>query len=451
MTSFGTRLYVADEGSGNIWLIDTTSNTATQFATFGPVPTDGLSVTPDGSRLYAVHPAGTGTGPGIVSVWNTATAALVTQVNVGDSPKSFGKFIVDVPTVSSTNAPVLIGVLATDTTHAVLIGRLDGSANADVTLDVFSAATCGASLLPAAQLPTPVTVHTDPNGYFFTDPQQPVNGIPTGAFASVRVAGGTTNSNCLVSSADNDSWPGALLVADSTPVSGYIDSPGKARWYKFDITPGQLVKVALTGLPADYDLAIFKDISQAFLSQLAATPADLTKLSAEFAPSVFSPSVFSPSVFSPSVFSPDAYSPSVFSPSVFSPSVFSPSVFSPSVFSPSVFSPSVFSPSVFSPSVFSPSVFSPSVFSPSVFSPSVFSPTEIAQAFSSAQTRSLLGVSATAGTGDEAVAANTWNDTGRFYVRVAGRGGAFSTNGTFTLQVDKGPTTCDGVDDTTLP
>jgi hypothetical protein len=81
----------------------------------------------------------------------------------------------------------------------------------------------------------------------------------------------------------------------------------------------------------------------------------------------------------------------------------------------------------------------------------VFSPTEIAQAFSSAQTRSLLGVSATAGTGDEAVAANTWNDTGRFYVRVAGRGGAFSTNGTFTLQVDKGPTTCDGVDDTTLP
>ncbi len=92
----------------------------------------------------------------------------------------------------------------------------------------------------------------------------------------------------------------------------------------------------------------------------------------------------------------------------------------------------MFSPSVFSPSVFSPSVFSPSVFSPSVFSPSVFSPEEISQAFSSAQTRSLIGVSATPGTGDETVVVNSWNNTGFFYVRVAGRGGAFDPNDLFT-------------------
>ena len=165
---------------------------------------------------------------------------------------------------------------------------------------------------------------------------------------------------------------------------------------------------------------------------------------------MFSPSVFSPSVFSPSVFSPDAYSPSVFSPSVFSPSVFSPSVFSPSVFSPSVFSPSVFSPSVFSPSVFSPSVFSPSVFSPSVFSPSVFSPQEIAQAFSSAQTRSIIGVSATQGTADENVVVNSWNESGSFYVRISGREGAFDTGSQFTVTVSKGVTSCTGVTDTTL-
>ena len=150
------------------------------------------------------------------------------------------------------------------------------------------------------------------------------------------------------------------------------------------------------------------------------------------------------------MFSPDAYSPSVFSPSVFSPSVFSPSVFSPSVFSPSVFSPSVFSPSVFSPSVFSPSVFSPSVFSPSVFSPSVFSPEEIAQAFSSAQTRSIIGVSATPGTGDESVVVNSWSNDGSFYVRVSGRGGAFDTGSQFSVSVSKGATTCVGVTDTTL-
>ena len=294
----------------------------------------------------------------------------------------------------------------------------------------------------------PVSVTTDADGYFGAA----VSGVTPGRFVTVRVTApdGTADSACLASSGDNDFWPKALALTTPT-ASDFVDSPGKARWYKFAVTPGQRIQVGLSGLPADYDLAVFKDIGQAFEAQLLpADAADLTKLSAEYAPSVFSPSVFSPSVFSPSVFSPDAYAPSVFSPSVFSPSVFSPSVFSPSVFSPSVFSPSVFSPSVFSPSVFSPSVFSPSVFSPSVFSPSVFSPTEIEQAFSSAQTRSIIGVSATQGTGDESVVVNSWNNSGSFYVRVASRSGAFDTGSQFTVSVSKGATTCAGVTDTTL-
>ncbi len=142
------------------------------------------------------------------------------------------------------------------------------------------------------------------------------------------------------------------------------------------------------------------------------------------------------------------FSPSVFSPSVFSPSVFSPSVFSPSVFSPSVFSPSVFSPSVFSPSVFSPSVFSPSVFSPSVFSPSVFSD---GQAYESAQVRSLLAVSANDGTAGEHLSVDTWNNTGEFYVRVAGRNGAHSPGAPFNLAVHLDPSSCTGVTPSTLP
>ncbi len=141
------------------------------------------------------------------------------------------------------------------------------------------------------------------------------------------------------------------------------------------------------------------------------------------------------------------FSPSVFSPSVFSPSVFSPSVFSPSVFSPSVFSPSVFSPSVFSPSVFSPSVFSPSVFSPSVFSPSVFSD---GQAYESAQVRSLLAVSANDGTAGEHLSVDTWNNTGEFYVRVAGRNGAHSPGAPFDLAVHLDPSSCTGVAPSTL-
>jgi hypothetical protein len=348
--------------------------------------------------------------------------------------------------------PSLIRVVSTGGTGAFVIGRVDGAASLPLTVAASTASTCTAGALPGGGTPAggPVSVTTDAAGYF----SAAISGVTPGDFVAVRVTApfATGDSPCLASSGDNDFWPKALAVTGSSATArDFVDSPGKARWYKFAVTPGQRIQVGLSGLPADYDLAVFKDIGQAFAAQLLPADADaLTKLSAEYAPSVFSPSVFSPSVFSPSVFSPDAYSPSVFSPSVFSPSVFSPSVFSPSVFSPSVFSPSVFSPSVFSPSVFSPSVFSPSVFSPSVFSPSVFSPDEIARAFSSAQTRSIIGVSATLGTGDESVVVNSWNNTGSFYVRVGSKGGAFDTASQFTVTVSKGATTCAGVTDTTL-
>ena len=343
----------------------------------------------------------------------------------------------------SPDAPSLIGVAATGGTNAFLVGRVDGAANLPITLQAFSAQTCVlGSLVGGAVVGEAVATTTDSAGYFGVS----VSGVNPGDFVAVKVTlpTATPMSACLVSSRDNDSWPKAFLLEGSAlSARDFIDSAGKARWYKFSVTPGQRIQVTLFGLPADYDLAVFKDIGQAFASQFnpaTASAADLVKLTAEYAPSVFSPSVFSPSVFSPDAFSP----------SVFSPSVFSPSVFSPSVFSPSVFSPSVFSPSVFSPSVFSPSVFSPSVFSPSVFSPSVFSATEIAQAFSTAQTRSIIGVSATAGTGDESVVVNSWNRTGSFYVRVTGRGGTFNTSSPFTVSLAKGPTTCTGVTDTAL-
>ncbi|MET0693335.1 MAG: hypothetical protein ABWY56_05360, partial [Propionibacteriaceae bacterium] len=132
----------------------------------------------------------------------------------------------------------------------------------------------------------------------------------------------------------NVTWPTALTVGANSTTEGRITAAGQDRWYRFSVQPGSRVSVDLTGLAADYDLTLFKDIEQAFTS-LTST-ADLTKLSAEFAGDAYSPSVFSPSVFSPSVFSPSVFSPSVFSPSVFSPSVFSPSVFSPTVFRPTV-------------------------------------------------------------------------------------------------------------------
>src|SRR3954447_6536491 len=257
-------------------------------------------------------------------------------------------------------------------TDVLLTGRVEGGTGLPVTLSVKSSATCTNGALGG--IPTTLgslTVTPGADSYFKTP--VPVS-VPLRSFLTVSATAPTTTaaSTCAVVAGDNDAWPRAFPL-DSTgdTTQDVIDSPGQARWYSVDILPGSKLTVDLTNLPANYDLAVFKDIRQAYTS-LASTQ-NLTHLSAEFAPSAFSPSAFSPSAFSPSAFSPDAYSPSAFSPSAFSPSAFSPSAFSPSAFSPSAFSPSAFSPSAFSPSAFSPSAFSPSAFSPSAFSPSAFS------------------------------------------------------------------------------
>jgi len=313
-------------------------------------------------------------------------------------------------------APMLLGVVAAGGTSARLIGRVEGAPNQDVTLQLTSAASCVAGTLVGGAAGAVVTARTDEDGYFGVN----VAGVNPGAFVTLKTAAGTASSLCQVSARDNDSWPKAFPLDNAgLAASDFIDSPGKARWYRVAITPGQRIQVLLSNLPADYDLAVFKDIAQAFAAQFNPASAgvnDLVKLAAEYAPSTFSPSTFSPSTFSPDAYTPSTFSPSTFSPSVFSPSTFSPSTFSPSTFSPSTFSPSTFSPSTFSPSTFSPSTFSPSTFSPSTFSPSTFSPslitilqsnsTEVQQAFSIAQTRSIIGVSATPGIVNELVLVN---------------------------------------------
>ena len=273
-----------------------------------------------------------------------------------------------------------------------------------------------------------------PGGYVGGDGGVPVEPItcPAGAVAtgmagndgqdldSLGLVCRTLTFVAVAPQPDNSAWPNAQLVSGTSTTDGVLATPGQQLWYKFPVVPGSQVQVALTGLAANYDIALFSDIGQAFTTLTSTS--DLTKLSAEFAGDAFSPSAFSPSAFSPSAFSPSAFSPSAFSPSTFSPSAFSPSAFSPSAFSPSAFSPSAFSPSTFSPAVDVPSAFSPSAFSPSAFNASTF-----AAAFSSAQTRSLLAVSAHDSTAPESITAQTWNNTGDFYVRVQGRNGASSS------------------------
>ena len=186
-----------------------------------------------------------------------------------DSVVNAPQLIVDY-TPAALATPSLIQVVATGGTGAFVIGRVDGAANLPLTLAASTAPTCTAGALPGGGTPAggPISVTTDEDGYFGAA----VSGVTPGDFVTVRVTSPSTTaaSACLVSSGDNDFWPKALTLTGSTATArDFVDSPGKARWYKFTVTPGQRIQVGLSGLPADYDLAVFKDIGQAFESQLS--------------------------------------------------------------------------------------------------------------------------------------------------------------------------------------
>ena len=272
--------------------------------------------------------------------------------------------------------PVVFASVATGANTVDIYGRVDGASNTPLTLAISKATSCvNGALVSPTSLPT-ANVTTDADGYFKVGS---LSGVASGQFVALEVTqpSATDPSSCVRTSADNDYWPKALpLSGASVTTQDVIDVQGKSRWYRFPVVPNQQITVSLTALPADYDLAVFKDIGQEFASQLVPTStADLTKLSAEFAPQVFSPQVFSPQVFSPQ---------------------------------------------------------------------------ELAQAFSSAQTRSVIGVSAQPATSPESLVVNSWNNTGWFYVRVSGKSGAFDPSGLFSVSISKLPSSCDGVTDTTL-
>ena len=48
-------------------------------------------------------------------------------------------------------------------------------------------------------------------------------------------------------------------------LEGFVDSLGNARWFRFAVQPGAEVRIDLTSLPEDYDLAVFTDIDQNLL------------------------------------------------------------------------------------------------------------------------------------------------------------------------------------------
>ena len=237
-------------------------------------------------------------------------------------------FSLDLRYVNATpvtvSTPVLFASIARSGSTADLYALVEGAESISVTVQVRTGASCTNGVLNSPTLAATTSKATDEDGYVLFDG---VPGISSGQFVTITVTSPASAitpvpSECIRTTGDNAAWPKALPLTFNSPatVQDVLEVDGRARWYRFPISPNQRITVSLSGLSADYELAVFRDIGAEFASQLVPTTADgLKRLSAKFSPSVFSPSVFSPSVFSPSVFSPDAYSPSVFSPSVFSP------------------------------------------------------------------------------------------------------------------------------------
>ena len=281
----------------------------------------------------------------------------------------------------------------------------------------------------------------------------------------------------------NLAWPVAtrLLFPEPDPTTGVtsvgidesISAESQSRWYKFRVQPGSKLLVTLDSLPENYDLVLYKDIQQTYdeLTQLQSS-GDLTQLNAEFAADAFSAAAFSSEAFagaafsgaafsgaawsgaawsgaafsgaafsgaawSPDVYAPDTYFGAAFSGAAFSGAAWSGAAFSGAAFSGAAFSGAAFSGAAFSGAAWSGAAWSGAAWSGAAFSGAAFS-TEATSgaawsgaafsgaAFSDAQMRSIVGVSAFPGVGNEVVLANTWDNARDFYVRVRGRNGVFA-------------------------
>ena len=100
----------------------------------------------------------------------------------------------------------------------------------------------------------------EPGTYYWT---ASYSGDPATRPARARAAARRT-SRRTVTGPSNDAWtraqPITLNGSGDGAAIGSLDLSGQARWYKVAVTPGGTVQVDLTGLPANYDLAVFSDI-----------------------------------------------------------------------------------------------------------------------------------------------------------------------------------------------
>ncbi|NJN98026.1 MAG: hypothetical protein HC875_30080, partial [Anaerolineales bacterium] len=268
--------------------------------------------------------------------------------------------------------------------------------------------------------------------------------VPLGQFVTATATGpdGTSEfSKCVPVSLDNDSWPTALRLSPTAEITQFLDQEGQSRWYKFTVQPNSRVTITLTDLPENYDLTLYKDIQTVFDELSNPDIQDLVQLNAEFASDGFAGDAVARGARSPDAIARGARSPDAFATTAFSPDAIARGARSPDALARGARSPESFAPDAFAPDAYSPDALARGARSDDAIARGARSP----EVFSIAQTVSLIGISAFEGTAGEGILANTWNNTGDFYIRVKGRNGAFSLDAPFRLEVAFTSVACTGV------
>ncbi len=418
----GTRAYVTNIGSNSVSIIDTATNTvASTITPVGGQPR-GIALSPSGSRAYVAS-----SGDNSVHVL-AADGTGVATVPVGSGP-----FYVAVVPVTS----LLSGIARCNNGDGTTL--LPGA-----TVDLYSGSALVASTTAGQQTAAYSFNGVAPNStytlhfrkVFFSEVGTSYTISCATSVTTDANGNATGGAGTYIPNRHNHIWPTAYPLVSGIPITDYLFRSGQSAWFKVPIGPGKRVSVKITNLPANYSLALYKDIRQLYDQQIAALNADplnaVLNLDASVAPDALSPDELSPDALSPDELSPDALSPDELSPDELSPDELSPDELSPDELSPDALSPDELSPDELSPDELSPDELS-------------------ADAYAAAQTAALIGVSAHVGLSPEQIARNTWDNTGFFYIRVRGHNGAYDASTPFTIQATVTDVSCTGVDLTDHP
>ena len=347
------------------------------------------------------------TSVGAVEALSNSSLALVTEslARVGFSPAST-QFVNQ--SVGATSPPKQVNITNNGSANLILTTvTLSGPNAADFNLTVTG---LPVTLNPGASLPVTLTFTASATGQrranlVVTDnaPDSPQT-YPVLGFVDP--------------SALNGNWAGAqTLTLTSGPngtqkatVDQYISTGNSSKWFKITAGLNAGVVISLTNasgapsLPADYDLAVYKDLQVAY-NQLI-LPQDLVTVASQAAPYEFLPYEFLPYEFLPYEFLPYEFLPYEFLPYEFLPYEFLSSNRSAEAHLPY-----------------------------NMVTEPVLPNSYQSEQYNSALRKGILSLSIHDGLSPESIKFNTFTNTGDIYIRVRSAGGATSIADAFHLDI----------------